>query len=267
MEKEIIKFKETDIPINILHINMNRGENYRGMHSHLAVEAVIVKSGELNCQINNENLTLRKNDIIFINSNTGHCLSAQNAEISYLQVDFNFFKENINQEELSNLNRFISYTRAKPYLIFNSSREAFEILDKINAKYEENNKVSKLYLRAYIYELFAFLCSNEFITPSVTPTNQLKKIRPIIDYIDANFKSNITLDEICNVVGYNKYAVCHYFKAVTGATVFDYINFSRVHFAVELLKVKENSILEIAIDSGFSSPTYFCKLIVFSLRQ
>ena len=257
MEKEIIQFKEIDFPIKIIHMNMSRGESYRGMHSHLAVEGVIVKNGELNCQINNENLILRKNDIIFINSNTGHCLSGQNAEISYFQVDFNFFIEKTNDEDFSNLERFISYRQAKPYLKLDSSKEVCEIFEKIDAKHQENDKISRLYLRAYIYELFAFLCSHEFIMTTVKLTNQIKKIRPIVDFIDANFKSNITLDEICEVVGYNKYAICHYFKAVTGATVFDYINFSRVQFAVELLKVKENSILEIALDSGFSSPTYF----------
>ena len=257
MEKEIINFKVIDRPVKICNINMWQGKTYRGMHSHFAIEIVIVRKGELNCKVNNESLVLKENDIIFINSNTGHCLAAENAEICYMQVDPNFFDEKTNDENFSNLNRFISYTKAKPYLIFDIFNEVREILDKIIFRYEENEKISRLYLKAHVYELFVFLCSQEFIMPTLTPTNQFEKIRPIVDYVDTNFKTNITLDELCNIVCYNKYALCHYFKAATGATVFDYINFTRVQYASEQLKVKSKSILEIALDSGFSTPTYF----------
>lgn len=257
MEKEIINFKEIDRPIKIVNVNMRQGTSYRGMHSHFAIEIVMVKRGALNCQVNNEPVVLKENDIIFINSNTGHRLSANNAEICYMQVDPNFFADKINEEDFSNLNKFISYTKAKPYLIFDSFNEANEILSKIIFRYEDNEKISRLYLKAYIYELFVFLCSQDFITTSMSPTAQIEKIRPIVEYIDSNFKTNITLDELCNIVCYNKYALCHYFKGATGATVFDYINFTRVQYASEQLKVKSKSILEIALDSGFSSPTYF----------
>ena len=114
MEKEIISFKKTDLPINICKLNMCQGAKYRGMHSHSAVEAVVVKRGTVYCLINNEKICLSKNDIVFINSNTGHSLSAQNADISYMQIEPNFFIENVSEDDFSNIHRFISYTKAKP---------------------------------------------------------------------------------------------------------------------------------------------------------
>lgn len=257
MEKEIIRFEENDLPINLFQIGMRQRGSYLGMHSHVAVEVVEVKSGELQCHINNEVVCLASGEVIFINSNIGHMLYAEDAQISYMQIDVNFFAENTDDNEFSKLYEFVSRSKAKSYMRFSANREVREILDKIHTRYDDDQAGSRWYLKAYIYELIAFMYAQSFIVPPMISGKQMEKIKHIVRYIDENFRAPITLDEICAAVGYNKYAVCHYFKSVTGATVFDYINFLRVRFAVEKLKQKENSILEIATDSGFSSPTYF----------
>lgn len=257
MEKEIIRFEAANLPIKICNTVMSQHGIYRDMHFHHAIEVVEVKQGVLNCHINHEIITLRENDIIFINSNTGHKLLLNDAVVSYIQINPMLFVGTEKGDSFSELYRFISYTKAKPYLLLNADTEASEIIGKIYARYHENDKASQLYLKAYIYELFAFLCSRDFIMPTIMPTEHFDKIKPIVNFIDENYFRNITLDEIGDVVGYNKYAVCRYFKSATGGTVFDYINFLRLHLAVEKLKDKNASILDVATDSGFSSSTYF----------
>lgn len=257
MEKEIISYEEIALPIKLYNLNMVEGNIYRGMHSHVAVEIVKVKSGEINCKINNEVIHLNTGEVIFINSNVGHRLYSNNAEISYLQIDIDFFAENTNDNEFSKLYKFISHIEDKPYLMFSNNEEIQNILFKIDAKYYENHISSRWYIKAYIYELIAFMYSKSFITRPMISKKQIEKIQPIVGYINANFRNPITLVEICDKLNYNKYVLCHCFKSATGSTIFDYINFLRVDFAVEKLKQKDSSILEIAIDSGFSSPTYF----------
>ena len=260
MEKEIVRFEEYNLPIKLSRLNMLKGGAYRGMHSHVAVEVVEVNGGQLYCNVNGDVIKLCENEIIFINSNTGHRLYSENADISYMQIDINFFTENKSDGKFSKLYEFISHTKAKPYMTFNKQNEAGEILNKIKTRYHQNEIGSMWYLKAYIYELIAFMYSQFFIIPPIASPNQFKKISRIVAFVDANFKAPITLDDICKSVNYNKYSVCHYFKAITGATVFDYINFLRVHCAIDKLRQKENSILEIATDCGFSSPTYFNKV-------
>jgi len=152
---------------------------------------------------------------------------------------------------------FISHTKAKPYLIFKDNNEITALLQKINTKYYEEPKESRWYVKAYLYELVAFMYSQSFITGLTLSGEQIKKIEQVVRFIDANFKLPITLEDICSAAKYNKYTVCHTFKSVTGATIFDYINFLRVQSAVEKLRQKNNSVLEIATECGFSSATYF----------
>lgn len=257
MEKEIIHFEQTDLPIKIHRLSMCQGGSYRGMHAHVAAEVVTVKSGELRCWVNQEVILLRPNETLFINGNTGHRLVSDSAEIVYMHIDINRFTDFSQDNAFSKLFAFVSHAQARSHLLVSENRETEEILHGIERRYYEDQPGSRWYLKAYIYQLIGFLCAREFIVPPVISGKRMEKIEKIVRYIDDNFRSPITLDEICDAVGYNKYAVCHYFKAATGATVFDYINFLRVHFAIEELKRKGSSVLEVAAASGFSSPTYF----------
>ncbi len=257
MEKEVISFENFNLPIKIHNLYMNGLGNYRGMHSHMAVEIIEVKSGILYCYVNDDIIKVTKEQIIFINSNMGHRLFSENAEISYLHIDVNLLEENISYDKFSLVYDFISHIQAKPYLVFSDNEEITTILNKINIRYFEKTKESRFYVKAYLYELVAFMYSKRFIIPLTLSKEQFKKIEHIVDYIDNNFKSPITLENICTAAEYNKYTICHTFKAVTGSTIFDYINFLRVRYAVEKLMDPKNTILDIAIECGFSSATYF----------
>jgi len=257
MEKEIIRFENFNIPMKIHHLYMTGSDNYRGMHSHMAIEIVEVKSGILNCYVNDDVIEVHPKQIIFINSNTCHKLHSENTEVFYYQVDLSLLQESIYDDKLSKLYSFISRTQVKPYLILNDNNEITILLNKINIKYTNDLQESRWYIKGYLYELIAFMYSQSFIIPLTISEEQFKKIERVVNYIDINFKLPITLEEISSLVKYNKYTICHTFKEVTGSTIFEYINFLRVHYAVEKLKETKNSILEIATDCGFSSPTYF----------
>ena len=257
MEKEIICFADNNLPIRLHHLDMHPDIKYRGLHAHTAIEIVLVHKGELRCFIDDKVIQLKPEEMIFINGNIGHRLSTKEAEISYIQIDVNLFREHAYDNAFSKLYEFISHTNAKPYLTFHDHREVRDLFDRIHAKYYEDQIGSKWYLKAHIYELIGFMYAKSFITAPLVSMRQIEKIQPIVDYIDTNFKSHITLDEICYKVNYSKYGLCHHFKSVTGATIFDYINFLRVNHAVNKLKQTNDSILQIATDCGFSSPTYF----------
>ncbi|MBR3978213.1 MAG: helix-turn-helix transcriptional regulator [Oscillospiraceae bacterium] len=257
MEKEIICFEKLNLPIKIHQFYMETGMNYRGMHSHTAVEIVEVKSGILYCFVNDDIIEVNPKQIIFVNSNTGHRLYSENAEITYLQIDVNLLEPNMNDDNDSTLNAFISRIHAKPYLLLNDNKDITELLNKLSIKYYDQAQESRWYIKAYLYELVAFMYSQSFITPLTIPKEQIKKIEQVVHYVNTNFKSPITLDDICIAAKYNKYTICHTFKAVTGSTIFDYINFLRVHYAVEKLRETGNSILDIATECGFASATYF----------
>ena len=255
MEKEIIQFHRNGLPVRIERLTMCKEGVYRGLHSHAAIEIVKVQSGTLSCYVDGDMVSVPANQTILINSNIGHSLSSQDAEILYMQIDISGYKDSSYQGEFATLYAFVSSSQAKPYLLLSDNEELEGILQKIQNKYYEDREESRWYLKAYIYELVAFLFAHSLVQPS--PGVKIEKIEPVVRYIDEHFKQPITLDDICAGAGCNKYAVCHTFKAVTGQTVFSYINFLRIQAAARILEEKKYTITEIATECGFSSAAYF----------
>lgn len=258
METEIIEFERRGIPLKISTLKMTKEGIFRGLHSHGAQEIVEVKSGCLLCCVNGEQIRLKPNEILIINSNVSHKLSCEAAEadVVYSQIDFHALLEKDSNDAFSLLYRFIFYADAKPYLVFSPNQVLQSLLHKIYGRYEEGES-SRLYLRAYTYELLAFMDEWGFLPKQTVEAAKLQKIQGIVGYINENFRSPITLDDICQAVKYNRYTVCRLFRGATGRTVFAYINFLRTHYAVEMLKENRYTILEIATESGFSTVTYF----------
>ncbi len=79
----------------------------------------------------------------------------------------------------------------------------------------------------------------------------------IIDYINLNYKSEITLSQIAENVGMNKSALCRYFKKIQGKSIFDYINEFRISYACKLIANTDIRISTIAYDSGFNNISHF----------
>lgn len=252
-----MRFDRFNLPIRIHHLNMVEGRSYRGMHSHMAIEIVAVKSGILHCCVNDDTIQIHPNQIVFINSNTGHRLYSENAQITYIHFDAGLLEGNENDDARSKIYAFVSHKKAKAYMVFDNNEEITRLLQKLYVRYSDTAGENRWYLKASLYELVGFMCAKAFITPSTISKEQLKKIDKTVRYIDANYTSTITLEDICNAAEYNKYTICHTFKTVTGSTIFEYINFLRVHCAVEMLRKNESSILEVATECGFSSVTYF----------
>ena len=57
--------------------------------------------------------------------------------------------------------------------------------------------------------------------------NQLTMVRSAIQFLNSSYQQSLTIDDICRRVGSSKYHFCRVFRAVTGKTVVDYLNFLR----------------------------------------
>lgn len=83
-------------------------------------------------------------------------------------------------------------------------------------------------------------------------------INEITDYIQSNYRSNISLDMLADLFHFSKYHLCRKFKETTSMTIIDYLIQVRIKKAKELLKSAGNRhIFEIASEVGFNDPSYF----------
>ncbi len=84
-------------------------------------------------------------------------------------------------------------------------------------------------------------------------------IHAVHKYISENFKTKLSLDNICFLFGFNKTTLCKRFKEEYGITILNFITKLKIKESKALLRENEHSVTEISEMLGFDSVHYFCR--------
>lgn len=79
------------------------------------------------------------------------------------------------------------------------------------------------------------------------------------EYIEKNYTSNISLDDVSRIVNISPYYFSKVFKEETGENFIDYLTNLRINRAKELLLEGTLSMKEICNEIGYSDPNYFSR--------
>ncbi|MHC1749691.1 MAG: response regulator [Cellulosilyticaceae bacterium] len=85
-------------------------------------------------------------------------------------------------------------------------------------------------------------------------------IKEAVLYMDNNFKEKIDLQSISNQIHLNPQYFSRLFKKEMGVSCIDYLNTLRVNYASKLLSSTTYPAYRIAMESGFTDPSYFCRI-------
>ena len=96
-------------------------------------------------------------------------------------------------------------------------------------------------------------------TSEVHVPHRIDQIRSVLEYIEQQYPSAITLNSMAEVAGMNPKYFCRVFKEVTQQTPMDYVIFYRVEQAAKMLSNTDLSVLEIALECGFNDCSYFIR--------
>ena len=89
--------------------------------------------------------------------------------------------------------------------------------------------------------------------------DRLRKLEPVISYINANCGKQFTLSELAEIAGVTPQYLSILFKRSTSRTVFEYVNLTRIRLAKELLMSEADmTVRDISEACGFNGESYFC---------
>lgn len=86
------------------------------------------------------------------------------------------------------------------------------------------------------------------------------QIRRMIDYIEANLETTISIADLARCVGLSSGHLHRALRLTTGQTPLELITARRIARACELLATSAVPIAELSLDIGFASPAHFAKL-------
>ena len=265
MRVEVVKTNVPGIPLRISGdlVPKNIVGEVSAMHLHDDIEILAGYSGNLEVLVD-EKIDLREGDVIVINRRVPHSTAKTVPFTSTIMLQFRI--EKLHPEEFENINKYLALilsSNVKRFVYLpREERLAGEVYSIIKKMHEENcaqRKDYEIFVRGYMDILLGVLYRNGILDNIGDGYNKdaLRKIWPIIDYIDKNYNSMLTLEKLSSALSMNKEYFCRVFKRATGITPTEYINFVRVWKAENLLTTTQASIIEIALEVGFSSVSYF----------
>ena len=128
--------------------------------------------------------------------------------------------------------------------------QAVELLQNREVSYE-------LRVRARLLEIFASLAETGKNRVEEAEKASSKAVKAAIDYIRENYKKQISIEELAKLCHMSDGHFCRMFKKYTFKTPVQYMNSVRLSAAMDLLTRTDRKVLDIALDTGFNSLSYF----------
>lgn len=259
-EFETVKYNDK-YPAKILLQNKPGRRCITPVHWHSEIEIDYVLSGSLKAKVNGNVSTVSQGDILFCNSEEVHCTytEAPDENVKYLVIllsnDFlRKFESDIDTYDLF-LTPYIE-GELKPLLyeiseVFSNKTEYYEL--RINS------------LLSKICYLILHNCKNKKSNPTQYSLNEnFHTAKKAIEFIGKNYKDDISLNDVSDVVSLSPNYFSKYFKSIMGITYLQYLSGIRLENALRDMLNDKSTVTDAAFDNGFPNTKAFitkCKQV------
>lgn len=267
---EIVKYQK------VKHIKVFVNKiNYVENHIHNDIEIFIVLSGKVSIKLNAFEQKLSVSDMFLINSSDVHSLSSyadedgklfEDSTSLFIQISNHFAREYFpkirtlvfESLNLKNVLKKEDYQEMLSLLIL-TAVDYFSETDYFELDVVSNvSKVLTILLKNVNHEII-----NE--VQKIRIQKQQRRLERIISYIDDNFDSKIKLEDIAFKENLSLTYLSHLFSENFGMSFQEFINVKRMEQCIRLMANKEKTLLEIALESGFSDSKYMNKVFLDKL--
>lgn len=269
-----ISYPDPNYPVQLFTYHSSTIENIPfHCHWHKDLELILVESGTLSIQVDDQNLLLQAGQGLFINQNVLHTLHSIPGS-SFSIAGLRFLPDLIFPHPTGDLaDRYFTPVLNAPnlqYLLLDrENRETTDILlllkqllpaGKSQAPAHEFDVIAMLY-RFWKY-LVQLSVQGQMQASRHLSHYDSQRIKLALDYINEHYAEPVTLEDIAASIHTSNSECCRCFKRVLGVTPFEYLLKFRIFEAAALLQTQKaamETISGLAASVGFNSPSYFNK--------
>lgn len=254
-EKELVPVIYGETAVKILSFSAVKNQKAFPSHWHERMEFHLVKSGTLKLICDDEEILINPGEVSIISPAVTHSGEPKDEGVKYDIIMFDpydLYNRTISAkqylEPIINGNIRFCYKTDNPQIV--------GVVNEIILSHSKKENVHPLENIGLIYKLLGLLhlyCVDD----NYKAITVKKYFDDVINYIDANFMKDISVDTICSQFNYNKSYFCRKFKRETGINASEYIRIRRLEYSRNLLENTKNPIKNIAIYCGFSNGAYF----------
>lgn len=234
------------------------GNHTDELHWHTSIELLYVQQGTVRLQIELETYTLHTADIVFIDSARNHALTyTPNSKTLSLKISAvwlhyiipDFFKENI----------ILPSPDIQSYEERKNTEELCRTLLLLKEIFYSEEIYSDVGINGYIFILLYNLISNFKGTKVSAPIKNKYNtmLHQIIRHLHLHYMDEIHMKDIANMLDVSPQYISKLFHNYYSMTFKQYLTKIRLEHAIYDMLHTTNSLLDIALDCGFSSQHTF----------
>lgn len=228
-------------------------------HWHTDIEILFVLQGNLSVTINGVTHIIQPNEFLLVHPNHIHSLhSSDNTSAYVVQISHAFFKENC--EDSHELYFDTPLGSDAPPTSIHTLRHCFEELCECPLP---PDKYQYLHHKALLYEIMHILIHHfrrtEPVSSPLSETICFQRMISIAEYINANFRKDISLSVLSEQFGLAPAYLSRFFKKYMGMNLTSYLEMLRMDCAYEMLHGTALPVLRVCEESGFRNYPVFAK--------
>lgn len=233
-------------------------------HYHPEIELVYVNGGAGKRQIGSHVSYYTEGDLILIGSNLPHCgltdyLTGNKSEIVVqMRMDFlgnDFF----NIPEMRKIQELFEIAKGGVAFFGETKERIGEKMELLEHQTDFQKLMSILNILNGLGNSQEFKVLNAEGFSLETEVKDNTRINLVFNHVKSNFKEEISLQEISDMVSMTVPSFCRYFKKITNKTFVQFLNEYRLVHASKLLAEQPLSITEVCFESGFNNFSHFNK--------
>lgn len=269
-QKEMKLHGEYNFPLLVSYERLSKYESGAFLwHWHPAIELTLVTKGEMIYKINNNIYHLHEGEALFGNGSTLHSgYMYKNQDCDYISITFEpklvygyensliyikYIKPIVHNFSLS----AIYFDRSEEW-----HKEILDILRSIAQIESEKYLTYEIDILIKLDQFWQLLYLHNEALPQNLPFDKSNydRIRNILKYIEENYTSTLTLEEIADHIHLCKEECSRIFKKYMKVSLFEFILQYRIEKSIDYIINTKYSITEIAESVGFNDSNYFAKV-------
>lgn len=260
--KNLVEMDMFPEPFPVRIINNTDSRFTYPSHWHKAMEIVVAAKKSSDIVINNREYTLKEGDIVFISGGDIHSypLSPGSERIFIIFDLYEINNGDMFYEDYSYISKTILIKKDTDN---NLHSQVYEHIERILNEALNVAPGSRFTILARIYDLLAIMVKEANGVETLASTYRkdlLYKIGQVVEYIEKNYREQITLKKAAERVGFSEHYLSRLFSRVFGCPFSQFLNKIRIKHAEESIILNKESISNIAFSCGFNSISTFNRI-------
>jgi len=262
---EAIQLENKSITYQLFDINNNNLNNkFQKWHYHPEIELVYINNGKGKRQVGLHLSNYDEGDLVMIGTNVPHTGFTEYFDKERKEVVVQFKPDFLGNSlekvlEFKNIKRLFEIS--KRGLVFSGNTKKTIGISMLGLQYETPLQkvltLIKILNDLSISKDVTVLNSENFDSESIQENERIKKV---FNYIKLNYKEEVSLSEVSELVFMTPPSFCRYFKSKTNKTFTTFLNEYRINNALKLLAQSELDIKNICFQCGYNNFSHFNRL-------